>query len=101
MLDKIKPHAKAIGGFVAAAVASALASRGVDTEGGILITGGEWLEAGLTGLGAAAVVWFTPNKDPEARHQRVTELADNLEVTSLFSELPLFHVEPAGELDLD
>ena len=69
-IDKrVKPYGKAIAAFVSAAAASALAARGVDTEAAQVITSGEWVEAGLTGLGAAAVVYFVPNRDPKGARQ--------------------------------
>lgn len=55
-MKNVSPYAKAAASFVAAAVVAYISA----TDGGV--TGQEWLQIVLAGLGAAGVVYAVPNK---------------------------------------
>jgi hypothetical protein len=62
-MSKIAPYQKAIAGFIGAAIVAYLGA----TDGGV--TGHEWLEILVAGLGGSGLIYLVPNKDPKAKHQ--------------------------------
>ena len=69
MLEKLKPYAKAVIGFVAPG-AVLIGSAVTDaSDGGSVITGAEWVTALVACLVTAGAVYKVPNKDPQAEHQ--------------------------------
>lgn len=60
----MKNYSKAIAGFVAAAIVAFLGAQ----DGGV--TGQEWLQILLAGLGGSGLVFVAPKNKPSAKDQR-------------------------------
>ena len=68
-LDKIKPYAKAVAGFIvpfAGAIVTAVAEK---SPGGEAITSAEWIAAIALAVTTGGAVFTVPNRDPKAQHQ--------------------------------
>lgn len=68
-MDRIKPYAKAVLGFItpgAVVIGSAVTAA---SDGGSAITAAEWVTAAVACVVTGSLVFGVPNKDPRARHQ--------------------------------
>lgn len=64
MLDKIKPYAKAVIGFVAPGAVLLIAAVQPGSDGGTVITVAEWITAACTCVATSAGVYAVPNRTP-------------------------------------
>ena len=65
-MKKIAPYAKAIVAAIVAGLGSLYQALDGDPSN---VTSQEWVAVAMTTLAGLAVVFGTPNKDPEAEHQ--------------------------------
>lgn len=68
-IDKIRPYAKAIIGFVSPGVVGLVAAVQDSSPGGGSVTGPEWVGIAAACILTGGAVFATPNKDPNATHQ--------------------------------
>lgn len=68
-LDKIRPYAKAIVGFISPGVVALVAAVQDSSPAGGAVTGPEWVGIAAACIITGSVVFTVPNTDPHALHQ--------------------------------
>ena len=68
-LDKIKPYAKAVAGFIVPFAGAILTAVSESSPGGDAIIRAEWISAVALAITTGGAVFTIPNRDPKAKHQ--------------------------------